>query len=104
MSTALIIVGVLILGYRVKVKIEKHTEWGAFDKRVPWEEVKPYFKNGYRKIPKSCPNCNLESEKQEWNKFRTSNDSWRNLAGREGFYSKCPNCEIYVEEIIVVMN
>lgn len=52
----------------------------------------------------SCPKCGLESQNQHWFEFRTDDKSWRNLAGSAGFYSRCPECEIIVNNITTIMN
>ena len=52
----------------------------------------------------SCPKFGLESQNQHWFKFRTDDKSWQNLAGSEGFYSRCPECEIIVNDSIATIS
>ena len=51
-----------------------------------------------------CRNCSLEANNLQWYFYRTNNVSWSCLAGSEGFYSKCPNCNIYIEKITTKCN
>ncbi len=51
-----------------------------------------------------CPKCDLQSDNLNWFEFRTSDASFRHLAGRQGFYAKCPVCDIKVENFITKMS
>ena len=51
-----------------------------------------------------CPKCELQSDNLNWFEFRTSDASFRHLAGRQGFYAKCPLCDIKVENFITKMS
>jgi hypothetical protein len=51
-----------------------------------------------------CPKCELQSDNLNWFEFRTSDASFRHLAGRQGFYAKCPVCDIKVENFITKMS
>ena len=51
-----------------------------------------------------CPQCNLQSDNLNWFEYRTSDNSWRHLAGRQGFYAKCALCDIEVENIVTKKN
>jgi hypothetical protein len=104
MATTLIIASFLIVGFIIRAILIRYTNWGSIHKNVSWE----YVKNNVRRPEywkyKQCPKCDLESDKLHWFKFRSSHASWRNLAGVEGFYSKCPDCKIVVEDIITARN
>lgn len=52
----------------------------------------------------SYPKCGLESQNQHWFEFRTDDKSWMSLAGSSGFYSRCPDCEIIVNDITIMMS
>jgi hypothetical protein len=51
-----------------------------------------------------CPQCTLQSDNLNWFEFRTSDASWRHLAGRQGFYAECPVCNIEVQNIVTKMS
>jgi hypothetical protein len=51
-----------------------------------------------------CPQCALQSDNLNWFEFRTSDASWRHLAGRQGFYAECPECNIEVGYIVTKIN
>jgi len=88
---------VIIVVIRFIIKIV----WsGSYEKKILSESIKNEI--AYRKL--ECPKCGLKPDKLNWFKFRTSNASWRHLVGRQGFFSKCPDCEIVVQEIITAMN
>lgn len=53
---------------------------------------------------KSCPKCRKKSEHLIWNHFCSNPESWMVLAGREGYTTHCPDCDIDVETIIVRMS
>lgn len=110
--TTIIIISILVGTYFLRsiIKSEKSQESeksndGSVNKSVSWGYVESELGWAKDRIQNMrCPKCGLESNNLDWFKFRTSNDSWRHLAGREGFYSKCPNCLIIVDDIITVMN
>jgi hypothetical protein len=52
----------------------------------------------------TCPSCGMEPEKLNWFEFGSSDRSWAHLAGRQGYYSSCPKCELKVQEIITGMS
>ncbi len=88
---------VIIVVIRFVIKIV----WGgSYEKKISFESIK----NDIARGKLQCPKCRLNPDKLNWFKFRTSNASWRHLVGRKGFLSKCPDCEIVVQEIIIVMN
>lgn len=60
--------------------------------------------NGIDTEQLQCPKCDLQSHNLNWFEFRTSNALWRHLAGRQGFYARCPACNIEVENIVTKMN
>jgi hypothetical protein len=98
MKAVLIITGVLIAVY-----IYKRVFGGAVNKKISYKQLKDDPFNN-KPAHKKCPKCGKEPKHLDWYKFRTSNASWRNLAGAMGFYSKCPDCEIMVENICVARN
>jgi hypothetical protein len=51
-----------------------------------------------------CPQCKLESQNLEWTYFRSADWTWKNLCGRAGYDSRCPDCKIHVEFICTMMN
>ena len=72
----------------------------------PWENVKACMD---KKIPAranhlSCPFCGRTSEKLEWIEFNSPTWTWRQLCGRRGPLSICPDCHCQVEFICEVMN
>ena len=75
---------------------------GSVNTSVSLEYVKA--KLGVNTKQLQCPQCNLQSDNLNWFEFRTSDASWRHLAGRQGFYAKCPACDIKVENFITKMN
>ena len=104
MATTLIIASFLIVGFIIRAILIRYTNWGSIHKNVSWEYVKRNFFGAEHRIDKQCPKCDLESDKLNWFEFRTSNTSWRHLAGGEGFYSECPGCNIVVVNITTAMN
>jgi predicted Zn-ribbon and HTH transcriptional regulator len=73
---------------------------GSMNKKVSWESTK----NEIATQSSQCPNCGKMPDKLDWYKFRSSNASWRHLAGRAGYLSKCPDCKTIVDEIITMIN
>jgi hypothetical protein len=76
---------------------------GSYDVSVSYEYVKTKT-NEIESEYLNCPKCDLQSQNLNWFEFRTSYYSWRHSVGRQGFYAKCPDCDIIVKEIITVMN
>lgn len=99
MKTTITIAVFLIAALIIKALIRRVWD-GSFKKRVSWE----YAKSRISMRIMQCPKCSLKPEKLNWFEFRTSNHSWRHLAGRQGFISECPECAIVVEDFITVMN
>jgi hypothetical protein len=56
---------------------------GSFNESVSLEYVKARLDINTEKF--QCPQCDLQSGNLNWFEFRTSNASWRHLAGRQGF-------------------
>jgi hypothetical protein len=105
MSTILIITTISIAILIIRAILKRDRNWdGSMKKTVSFEYVKSKLHWRKNIAFKHCPKCGLESTELDWFEFRTSNNSWRHLAGREGFYSMCPNCKIVVEDIITLMN
>jgi hypothetical protein len=75
---------------------------GSVNTSVSLEYVKA--KLGVNTKQLQCPQCNLQSDNLNWFEFRTSDTSFRHLAGREGFCAKCPTCDIEVDNIITKMS
>jgi hypothetical protein len=107
MLTIFIIACILIVTFIIRTIFISDTD-GSINKSVSWEYVRKNTNNlvwAKCLINKQCPKCDLESGKLQWFRFRSSNASWRDLGGREGFYSMCPDCKIIVvENIITAMN
>ena len=109
MVTALIILSVLIIYFIGKTIIKKkdtpkdnrQNKDGSLNGSVSIEYVKARI--GVIDNIK-CPQCALQSDNLNWFEFRTSDASFRHLAGREGFYAKCPVCDIKVENFITKMS
>ena len=105
MSTILIITTISITTLIIRAILKRDRNWdGSMKKTVSFEYVKSKLHWRKNIAFKQCPKCGLESTELVWFEFRTSNVSWMHLAGREGFYSMCPNCKIFVEDIITLMN
>ena len=51
-----------------------------------------------------CPLCGKPSEELKWISFNSPEGTWKNLMGRAGPMSICPDCGCIVEFICVVMN
>lgn len=100
MKIAVIILTVLVIYFLIRIifKID-----GSLNKSVSMEYVKENLKR-YDIENIQCPKCGLKSNNLKWFKFRTSDDSWRHLAGREGFNAKCPDCNKVVKNITTAMN
>ncbi len=52
----------------------------------------------------SCPRCGRKSEELIWINFRSPSWTWRELCGRAGPLSLCPDCSIQVQFILRVMS
>ena len=78
---------------------------GSIDKKVTYEFVKADMQYFSQEIDSHrCLKCGVEAQGLSWYHFRSSDASWRHLAGCEGFYSKCPKCNATVNSIVTVMN
>jgi hypothetical protein len=71
---------------------------GSLNTSVSLEYVKERLDINTEQL--QCPKCELQSDNLNWFEFRTSDASFRHLAGRQGFYAKCPVCDIKVENFI----
>lgn len=76
---------------------------GSLNVSVPLEYVKESL-NSYDTEKIQCPQCQLQSHNLNWFEFGSSHASWKNLAGRKGFYANCPTCDIRVEYIVTKMS
>jgi len=113
MTVALIILGVLVL-YGIIRAIKKGTysfnntyntpnKDGSVNATVPMEYVNEKLnRSNIEHI--QCPKCGLHSNDLNWFEYRTSDDSWSCLAGRQVFYVKCPACNIEVRHIETIMS
>ena len=105
MSIILFIASISRATLIIRAILKRDRNWdGSMKKTVSFEYVKSKLQWRKNIAFKQCPKCGLESTELNWFEFRTSNNSWMHLAGREGFYSMCPNCKIFVEDIITLMN
>lgn len=52
----------------------------------------------------SCSHCGKNAKELTWFKFNSPAEAWRNLAGRSGYYSYCPDCDCPSEDFITAMN
>jgi hypothetical protein len=75
---------------------------GSFNESVSLEYVKARL--GINTEQLQCPQCDLPSGNLNWFEFRTSDASWRHLAGRQGFYAECPACNIEVNYTVTKKN
>lgn len=75
---------------------------GSLNTSVSLEYVKEILDINTEQL--QCPKCELQSDNLNWFEFRTSDASFRHLAGRQGFYAKCPVCDIKVENFITKMS
>ena len=75
---------------------------GSFNTSVSLKYLKTRFDINTEHV--QCPQCDLQSDNLNWFEFRTSDASFRHLAGRQGFYAKCPVCDIKVENFITKMS
>lgn len=76
---------------------------GSYNERISFERAKARL--GIIKIQDmECPKCGLQSNQLTWFTFRSSNASWRHLAGVEGVYCECPKCKIKVDDIVICCN
>ncbi|MCX8021033.1 MAG: hypothetical protein N2747_11130 [Chitinophagaceae bacterium] len=67
----------------------------CFDKKLESENYKNHNK---------CPKCGRSSEELVWIEFRSPDWTWKNLCGRKGPLSICPECKIQVEFILKIMS
>ena len=75
---------------------------GSVNTSVSLEYVKA--KLGVNTKQLQCPQCNLQSDNLNWFEFCTHDASWRHLAGRQGFCSECPVCNVEVQNIVTKMS
>jgi hypothetical protein len=75
---------------------------GSLNTSVSFEYVKARL--GINTEQLQCPQCDLQSDNLNWFEYRTSDASWRHLAGREGFYAECPMCNIKAQNIVTKKN
>jgi len=75
---------------------------GSFNTSVSFEDVKARL--GVNNKQMQCPQCDLQSDNLNWFEFRTSDASWKHLAGRKGFYAECPVCNKKVWNINTSMS
>jgi|688.fasta_scaffold1368602_2 hypothetical protein len=93
----------LFLILRILRPIIESLHDGSSNKRVSFDKVRAeLIRHDVQGI--SCSRCLLMSYELHWYKFRSSNASWRNLGGVEGFYVKCPACKKKLRDFITVMN
>lgn len=53
---------------------------------------------------RSCPKCGNVAEKLIWIEYTSPGWTWKQLCGRQGPLSICPECRITVEFILETMN
>jgi hypothetical protein len=84
---------------------ENEDNWSE---KFPWNDVKSCLKdkldNKKFKGHRNCPKCGRYSEELVWIMFNSPPWTWRNLCGRKGPLSICPNCKIQVDFLCEVMN
>jgi hypothetical protein len=106
MKSALIIILIIVILpfiLLLMIRLKELLFDGSVNKKVSLDVVKQELSN-MKFNSLNCKKCDLKAHDLLWFKFRTSKASWRHLAGREGFYCKCPQCKIVVDDIITVMN
>jgi hypothetical protein len=103
--TLIILAIIFISGYLIKMVVFKKQSVfnGSVNKRVSFEIVKQELSYIVFDDLK-CTKCGVKGCDLYWFSFRTSNASWRQLAGCIGFYCKCPKCKIVVDNYITAMN
>lgn len=76
--------------------------------QFPWADVKACLNRSLEsknyKGHDNCPKCRLSSEKLKWISFSSPDWTWKNMVGRAGPLSICPDCKIQVEFINEIMN
>ena len=97
--TALLVISVIF----ITIFIFNRAFSGAVNKKISYQNVinDPFLRKAEHK---RCLKCGKEPQNLHWYKFRSSNASWRHLAGVAGYYSECPDCSIRVDNIITVRN
>jgi hypothetical protein len=102
--TLIYIIGILTL-ILLKFIFINRTKKGddTINKRISWKSVSKVFSKSIHEL-KPCPKCGQDAEKLHWYFYSTSRESWQNLAGTKGYYSKCIECKICVEDIIIAMS
>ena len=72
---------------------------------VSWDSLENFVKDNPSSVSwaseECCPEC---GERIVLIHYSSPEDSWRNLAGREGILSVCPNCMIQIEFFLLKMN
>lgn len=102
---SLVICFYIIKKHKIKKSFNRKDEDFSNETKVSWSYVENSFSSTIEEIKrKKCPKCELESPNLEWFIFCSSRDSWMQLSGSAGLYSKCPNCEIIVDQIITVVS
>lgn len=102
--TLIYILGILtliLLIFIFKIRINKGE--GTINVRISWKSVSKRFSKSIHEL-KPCPKCGQDAEKLHWYFYITSSESWENLAGRKGYYSKCTECKICVEDLIICLS
>lgn len=76
---------------------------GSFDRQVPYDYVKGKIETRFYKVFLSekpekiqCTECGKQTDELNWFMFSSSDESWSDLAGNEGYYANCPACDIMV--------
>ena len=76
---------------------------GSFDRQVPYDIVKGKIETRFYKVFFSekrekiqCSECGKQTDELNWFMFGSSDESWSDLAGSEGYYANCPACDIMV--------
>ena len=76
---------------------------GSFDRQVPYDYVKGKIETRFYKVFLSekrekiqCTECGKQTDELNWFMFCSSDESWSDLAGNEGYYANCPACDIMV--------
>jgi hypothetical protein len=119
MIIALIILGVLILFFILKRLFKnddifyrhynKKEKDGSLNARVPFayvkktKQVKWRFESFAKKPIEDiqCPQCGLQAQDLHWFEYSSSDEWWKNLAGSEGIYLRCPVCDIEIVNIMM---
>jgi hypothetical protein len=74
----------------------------------PWNDVLACFRAKLNSkeyaghLP--CPHCGAASEQLIWISFSSPDWTWKNLCGRSGPLSICPNCRTQVQFVCHIMS